>query len=63
MLYIRYLIIVDGQSIKKISFKKISIFELPENCISKLCPRPLGTPPQHQNSVKNTQRGAKICFI
>ena len=36
MLYIGYLIILDGQSIKKISFE-ISIFELPrlENCISR----------------------------
>ena len=46
MLYIGYLIILDGQSIKK-SVLEISIFELPrpENCISRLCPGPLGTPP------------------
>ena len=47
MLYIGYLIIVDGQSIKKKSVSEISIFDMPrlENCISKLCPRPLGSPP------------------
>ena len=46
MLYIGYLIILDGQSIKK-PVPEISIFELPrlENCISRLCPRPLGSPP------------------
>ena len=59
MLYIGYLIILDGQSIKKKSVSEISIFELlrPENCVSRLCPRPLGSPPpppQHPNSVKNT---------
>ena len=67
MLYIGYLIIVDGKNIKK-SVLKISIFELPrlENCISRLCPGPLGSPPppppKHPNRVKNTQRGAKTCF-
>ena len=61
MLYIGYLIILDGQSIKKKHFQKISIFELlrRESCISKLRPRPLGSPPpppppQHPNRVKNT---------
>ena len=46
MLYIGYLIILDGHNIKKISFGN-SIFELlrRENCISRLCPRPLGNPP------------------
>ena len=46
MLYVGYLIILDGQSIKKISFK-VSNFELPrlENRISKLCPCPLGSLP------------------
>ena len=45
MLYIAYLIILDGQSIRKI-VSEISIFELlrRENCISKLCPIPLGSP-------------------
>ena len=40
MLYIGYLIILDGQSFKK-SASEISIFELLslENCISRLCPR------------------------
>ena len=48
MLYIGYLIVLDGKNIKK-SVLEISIFELPrlENCISRLCPGPLGTPPQH----------------
>ena len=43
MLYIGYLIILDGKNIKL----EISIFELPRlaNCISRLCPRPLGSPP------------------
>ena len=43
MLYIGYLIIVNGQDIKK-SVSEISIFEVPrlENCISRLCPSPLG---------------------
>ena len=60
MLYIGYLIILDGQSIKKKSVSEISIFELPrlENCMSRLCPRPLGSPPPpphtHPNRVKNT---------
>ena len=38
MLYIGYLIILNGQNIKKIG----SIFELPrvENCINRLCPSP-----------------------
>ena len=48
MLYIGYLIILDGQSIKKNQFRKISVFELPrpENCISRLCtPAPLRAPP------------------
>ena len=60
MLYIGYLITLDGQSIKK-SVSEISIFELLrlENCITKLCPRPLGSPPPpppqtHPNRVKNT---------
>ena len=57
MLYIGYLIIVDGKNIKKSSFG-ISIIELSrlENCISRLCPSPFGSPPppQHPNRVKNT---------
>ena len=50
MLYIGHLIILDGKNIKK-SVLEISIFELPrlENCISRLCPSPLGTPPKHPN--------------
>ena len=65
MLYIGYVIILDGQSIKKISFGHFSIFELPrpENCISWLCALdPLVPPPPHPNSVKNTQRGSKTLF-
>ena len=51
MLYMGYLIILDGQSIKK-SVSEISIFELLrlENCISRLCPKPLGTPPPPQHT-------------
>ena len=46
MLYIGDLIFLVGQKIKKISFGHFH-FELPrrENCISTLCPRPLGSPP------------------
>ena len=46
MLYIGYLIILDGHSIKK-SVLQISISELLrlENYISRLCPSPLGNPP------------------
>ena len=49
MLHIGYLIILDGQSIKKISFRKISIFELPrpENCVSRLCALDPLVPPRH----------------
>ena len=57
MLYIEYLIILDCQSIKKISFRNFQLeLPRPENCISRLCPRPLGSPPppQHPNRVKNT---------
>ena len=66
MLHMGYLIILDGQSIKKNQFpflscfEEISIFELlrRENCISRLRPRPLGSPPppppQHPNRVNNT---------
>ena len=52
MVYIGYLIILDGKNIKKISFGNFH-FELPRlvNYISRLCPRPLGTPPP------NTQMG------
>ena len=57
MLYIGYLIILDGQSkVSKKSVSENSIFELPrlENCISRLCPRPLGSPPP---PPPNTQIG------
>ena len=52
MLYIGYLIILDGQSIKNKTVPENSIFELPrvENCISKLCSRPLGSPPPPSNT-------------
>ena len=51
MLYIGYLIILEGQSIKKSSLE-ISIFELLRrgNCMSRLCPRPLGSPPLPPNT-------------
>ena len=50
MLYIGYLIILDGRNIKK-SVSEISIFELlrRENC--RLCLRPLGTPPPNTQIV------------
>ena len=46
MLYIGYLIILGGMNKKK-TVLEISIIELPrlENCISKLCPNPFGSPP------------------
>ena len=52
MLYMGYLIFLDGQSIKK-SVLEISIFELlrRENCISRLCPRPLGSPPPPNTQI------------
>ena len=50
MLYITYLIILDCQSLKKISFGNFQ--PRPENCISRLCPGPLGEPP-----LTNTQIG------
>ena len=54
MLYIGYLIIINGQSIEKLVLK-ISICELlrVENCISKLCLSPL-PPSKHPNRVKST---------
>ena len=59
VLYIGYLIIVNGQNIKKKSVLKFCILVLPrvENCISRLCPSPLeatSSPLQHPNRVKNT---------
>ena len=62
MLYIGYLITLD---VSKKSVSEISIFELPrlKNCINRLCPNPLGTPPpQHPNRGKTPERGAKTCF-
>ena len=53
MLYIGYLIILDGQNIKKKSVSEISIFDLLrlENCISKLCPSPLAPPPPQNTQI------------
>ena len=50
MLYIGYLIILDGRSIKKNQFRKISIFELlrRENCISRSCALDSLVPPHTQ---------------
>ena len=48
MLYIGYLIILDGKNIKKKSVLEISIFQLPriENCIHKqVVPWPPWEPP------------------
>ena len=62
MLHKGYLIILDGQSIKNFG-SEISIFELlrRENSISRLCHRPIGSPPRppppphtHTNRVKST---------
>ena len=66
MLYIGYLIILDGKSIKK-SLSEIllpsarhleegrgtTILELPrgENCISRLCPIPLGSHPTPNTQI------------
>ena len=52
MLYIGYLIILEGQNIKKSSFE-ISIFELLRrgNCMSRLCPRPLGSSPPPNTQI------------
>ena len=54
MLYVGYLIIMNGQNTKK-TVLKISMVELPrvENCISRLCPSPL-PPSRHPNWVKST---------
>ena len=68
MLYIRYWIILDGQSIKKKSVLEISTLELPrpENFISRLCAldplvTPLPPPPRtHPNRVKNTSGGYSL---
>ena len=58
MVYVGYLIVMNVHNIKKKTILKISVFELLrveirisrlcqrlENCIRRLCPRPLGTPP------------------
>ena len=51
MLYIGYLIILDGQSIKK-SVSEISIFELPrlENCMVRVS----ASPPRRESTPSNT---------
>ena len=51
MLCVGYLVIGNGQNIKKIG-SEISILELqrPENCMSRLCPTPLGNPPPPPNT-------------
>ena len=54
MLYIPYLIILDGQKIKKNQPGKISIFELPrpEKCMSRLCALdPLVNPPPTHTQI------------
>ena len=67
MLYIGYLIGMDGSNVKK-TVSEISIFELHrlENCISRLCPNPLGTPPhtkKHPNRAKNTKKVLHLLSI
>ena len=59
MLYIRYLIILDGQSMKKISFGNFHFSAAEAGKLRKqvVCPRPLGYPPPlhtHPNRVQNT---------
>ena len=69
MLHIGYLIILDGQSIKKISFGKfpfLSCRGLPENCISRLCALdPLVPPPPHTPKLgeKHMKRGQNMLYI
>ena len=67
MLYIGYLIILGGQSMKK-SVSEISIFELPrpENCMSRWCALdPLVPPPPHtpKYGEKHMQRGQNMLYI
>ena len=64
MLYIGYLIHLDGKNRKK-SVLEISIFEPPrlEDYTSRLLLRLLPPPPPpHPNAVKITKRRAKTCF-
>ena len=64
MLYIGYLIILDGQSIKKTSFGNFHFLAAEAGKLHKqvVCPRLLvPPPPPHPNRVKNTQRGSKTC--
>ena len=51
MLYIGYLMLVNGRNMKK---SEISIFELQreENCMSRLCPASARS--NHKNRMKNT---------
>ena len=61
MLYIGYLIILDGQSIKK-SVSESSIFEVPrpENCINRLCALdPLAIPPLPTHTPKSGEKHTK----
>ena len=49
MLYMGYLIILDGQSIEKNQFQKFPFLSCQGwSCISRFCPCPLGTPPPPQ---------------
>ena len=57
MLYIGYLIILDGQSMKKISFGNFHFSATEAGKLHKqvVCPRPLAPPPPpYPNRVKNT---------
>ena len=62
MLYIGYLIILDGKIIKKNWFWKFPFLSCRGWKIAGCALAPLGSPPQHPNRVKNTQGGAKTCF-
>ena len=60
MLYNGYLIILDGQNIKK-SVSELSIFQLQrlENRISSFCPSPLGSPPPKTTTPKSGEEHTK----
>ena len=56
MLCIGYLIILDGQSIKKISFGKFPFLSCQgwKTASAGCALDPFGDPPQHPNTVENT---------
>ena len=65
MLYIEYLMILDGHNVKKKLLSKIAIFELPRLENKQAVPQPPCPPSPLQERplrVKNTQRGSRTCF-